>query len=203
MARQRGLCSSLTLRNLSLRSSAVASNWKSMATPGIDAQPGDAAPSHRLAWPLALPGNGPLQVLLPPESLHTIVVHVSALSPEQAISHTPAPAGVLNCDLAETMLQFSVLDRDGLGWMALGAAVVKYHTADQPLRCPVRFLQNRDGTTVAFRAHKFPSARSLSSAFSSSASARSFLRRAFSFSSWDSRLASSAFTPPYCCRQRW
>jgi len=67
--------------------------------------------------------------------------------------------------------------------MALGAAVLPHHPADEAFRSPVTILQNRDGPAAAFRAQKFPSARSLSIAFSSSASANSFFSRAFSFSS--------------------
>ena len=151
------------------------------------------------ACPLSLPGSRPLQAFLAPEPLHPLVVHAPALSPEQAVGHPPAPADVLSSDLAETMPQLSLLDRDDLGRMALSAAVLAYHPADLPLGCPVTLLQNRDGPPAALRAQKFPSARSLSIAFSSSASAKSFLSRAFSFSSWVSRLASSACIPPYCC----
>src|SRR5215468_7784452 len=53
------------------------------------------------------------------------------------------------------------------------------------------------------RTRQFPSRASLRIAVSSSASASSFLRRLFSSSSSLSRFASSAFMPPYCCRQRW
>jgi len=90
---------------------------------------------------------------------------------------------VLSGDLAETLAQLSLLDRDDLAPMALGAAVLPRDPADKAFRSPVTILQNRDGSAAAFRAQKFPSARSLSIAFSNSASARSFLSRAFSFSS--------------------
>jgi len=63
---------------------------------------------------LALPGDGPLQALLSPEPLHPFVVHAPALAPQQAVHHAPAPADVLSCDLAETMTQLSLLDRDDL-----------------------------------------------------------------------------------------
>ena len=118
------------------------------------------------------------------------------------MSHPPAPADVLSGDLAVTMPQLGLLKIDDLADMALAAAVLAHHAADPPLRCPVALLQDRDGPAPAFRAQKFPSANSLSMAFSSSASAKSFLRRAFSFSSWVNRLASSACIPPYCCFQR-
>jgi hypothetical protein len=106
-----------------------------------------------------------------------------ALPPQQAIGHSPAPADVIGGDFAVTMPQLSLLDRDDLGRMALGAAVLTHHSANHPLRCPVALLQDRDGPPATLRAQKFPSARSLSIAFSSSASASSFLSRAISFSS--------------------
>jgi hypothetical protein len=87
------------------------------------------------------------------------------------------------CDLAESMAQISLLDRDDHGRMALGTAVLTHDSAELPLGRPVTLLQDRDGPPAAFLAQKFPSARSLSIAFSSSASDRSFFSRAFSFSS--------------------
>jgi hypothetical protein len=68
--------------------------------------------------------------------------------------------------------------------------------ADPPLGCPVTRLEDRDGPPATLRAEKVPSASSLSIALSSSASARNVLGQACSFSSWLSRLASSAFIPP-------
>ncbi len=97
-----------------------------------------------------------MQALLPPERVHPFVVHAPALSPQQALSHPPAPADVLSCDLAKTMTQLSLLDLDDPCWMALGAAILTHHTADLPLRYPVTLLQNRDGPTPAFQAQKFP-----------------------------------------------
>jgi len=81
------------------------------------------------------------------------------------------------------MPELCLLNVDNLAGMALGAPVLSNNPADKAFRSPVTILQNRDGSAAAFRAQKFPSARSLSIAFSSSASARSFLSRAFSFSS--------------------
>ena len=111
------------------------------------------------------------------------MVHAPALSSEEAVGHPPTPANVLSCNLAETMTQFYLLGRDDLGRMALGSAMLTHHTADQPLRCPGTLLQDGDSPAPAFGAQKFPSARSLSIAFSNSASAKSFLSLAFSFSS--------------------
>jgi hypothetical protein len=86
--------------------------------------------------------------------------------------------------------------RDDLGAIALGAAVLPHHPPDEAFRSPVTLLQDRDSPAATLRAQKFLSARSLSIAFSISASARSFLSRAFSFSSWVRRLASQP-------RPRW
>jgi len=133
--------------------------------------------------PLALPGDGPLQTLLPPEPLHPLVVHGPALTPQQAIGHATAPSDVLSCDLAETVPELGLLQIDDLDAVTLGAAVLTHHPADKAFRSPVTLLQNRDGPAATLRAQKFPSARSLSMAFSSSASAKSFLSRACSFSS--------------------
>ena len=73
-------------------------------------------------------------------------------------------------------------------------------TETRPAVLPVTLLQNNHRPAPAFRTQKFPSARSFYIAFSSSASASasSFLSRAFSFSSWVRRLASSACMPSYC-----
>ena len=155
--------------------------------------------SHRAvsrSCPLLLAGGGPLEALLAPEPVHPLVVYRPAFSPQQAVGHAPAPADVLSCDLAETMPQLGLLKIDDLADMALAAAVLAHQSADPPLGCPVTLLQDCDGPPATLRAQKFPSARSLSIALSSSASARSLLSRAFSFSSWLSRLASSAFIPP-------
>jgi hypothetical protein len=40
---------------------------------------------------------------------------------------------VLSSDLAETMPQLSILNGDNLGWMALGAPVLTYQSAAEPL----------------------------------------------------------------------
>jgi hypothetical protein len=90
---------------------------------------------------------------------------------------------VVRGDLSETMPELGLLQIDDLGAIALGAAVLPHHPADEAFRSPVTLLQDYDSPAPAFRAQKFPVApqgaphgatRSLSIAFSSSASARSF-----------------------------
>jgi hypothetical protein len=90
------------------------------------------------------------------------------------------------------MPELGLLQIDDLATMALGAAVLPHHPADKAFRSPVTLPQNLDGSVsvaprgelcsvTTLRAQKFPSARSLSIAFSSSVSARSFhsFREAF------------------------
>ena len=54
------------------------------------------------------------------------MVRAPALPPQQAIGHLPAAADVLRCELPETMDQLALHDRDVLGRMALGAAVLAH-----------------------------------------------------------------------------
>jgi len=68
----------------------------------------------------------------------------------------PAPADVFSFYLAENIMQFSLLDRDALDRLALGAAMLIDPTADQPLRSPGMLLQYRDGPVTKFRAQMFP-----------------------------------------------
>ena len=71
------------------------------------------------------------------------------------------------------------------------------NAAGPPLRYPEPLPQHLHGTAATVRGQKFPSASSLSIALSSSASANSFFNLVFSDSSSRSRLAPSAFIPPY------
>ena len=81
------------------------------------------------------------------------------------------------------MAELCLLKVDNLACMALGAPVLPHHPAHKAFRSLVTLLQDHNGSAATLRAQKFPSARSLSIAFSSSASAKSFFSRAFSFSS--------------------
>ena len=71
--------------------------------------------------PLLLPWSWSLQPLLPPEAVHPLVVHQSALAPQQAVGHAPAPADVLSRDLPEVSPQLGLRDADDFAAMALGA----------------------------------------------------------------------------------
>jgi hypothetical protein len=146
--------------------------------------------------PLLLAGSRSLETVLALEPMHSLVVHQPAFPAQQVVGHPPAPVDVLGSDLAETMPELGLLDRDNLAGMPLCAAVLAHHPVEQLFICPVTLLQDRDSPPAARRASKFPSARSFSIAFSSSASARNFLSRAFPFFNCVSCLVSSAFTPP-------
>jgi len=58
--------------------------------------------------------------------------------------------------------------------MALGAALLAYHPAGKPVRNPEQCAQGLTSPAAMLRAQKFPSANSLSMAFPSLASARTF-----------------------------
>jgi hypothetical protein len=84
----------------------------------------------------------------------------------------------------------------GLGRVTLGAAVLPGHLAGEPLAHTHDIHEVVNSRPPARRAQKFPRAISFNAAFSTSASASSRLRVAFSRSKSFSRLASSAFSPP-------
>jgi hypothetical protein len=158
--------------------------------------------------PLAFPRRGPLQAFLTPESLNAFVVHRPALPPQKAVGHLPTPTDVLSGDLTGPM-ELCLLDVNNLAGMALGAAVLPSHSAYKAFRRPLTILQNRDSPAAGFEALNSPQTPTASPGLRlehrllHSASARISLNRAFSYSSWVRRLASSACIPPYCCRQRW
>jgi len=92
---------------------------------------GPATPHRavRRPCPLALPRSGPLQTLLPPDPLHPLVIHGPALPPQQAVGHPAVPTDVVRGDLAETLPELGLLDRDDLAAVALRAAVLAHHPA--------------------------------------------------------------------------
>ena len=61
--------------------------------------------------------------------MHPLVIDGPALPPEQAVSHTPAPADVLSGNLPETMAELGLLDVNNLAGMTLGAAVLPHDAA--------------------------------------------------------------------------
>src|SRR5690606_38161633 len=150
---------------------------------------------------LALP-VGDLQSLGPPEALDPLVVHDPARLAGGLRSTTPPPPGAVLGEGPEEPAQFGLLVGDHRWIEALGGSVLADHPARPALRDPEPPAQHLHSCASPVRGQKFPSASSLSIALSSSASARSFFRRAFSPSSSFRRLASLAFMPPYWATQR-
>ena len=97
-----------------------------------------------------------MQAFLPPEPLHPLVIDGPALPPQQAGCHAAAPADVLSGNLPETMPMLCLLQIDDLAAMALGAAVLPHHPANEAFRSPVTLLQDRDSPAATLRAQKFP-----------------------------------------------
>ena len=130
--------------------------------------------------PLLLSGSGPLKALLPPDPLHPFVIHAPALAPQQRYGPSAGPSGCARLAISRSRCRSLVSSSSGPCRHGVGCCGVAHNPAGEPLRCPVTLLQDNHRPAPAFRAQKFPSARSFSMAFSSSASARSFLSRAFS-----------------------
>jgi hypothetical protein len=72
--------------------------------PGLVGVLGLLTPNRAIGWrdPLLVTKRWPLQPYLPPEPVHTLVVHQPASPPKQAGSHAPSPADVVHGNLAET-----------------------------------------------------------------------------------------------------
>lgn len=69
-----------------------------------------------------------LQAQLPPEPLHSLWVHLTAISQQQPVGHPPSPTDVLGRDLAETPPELGLLNVDNLAALALGTAVQNHHS---------------------------------------------------------------------------
>jgi len=63
-------------------------------------------------------------------------------------------------NLTQAIPEFGLLKVNDFAAMALGAAVLAHHPADEAFRSPVTLLQGHNGPAATFRAQKFPSARS-------------------------------------------
>src|SRR5215210_1250631 len=132
----------------------------------------------------------------PPESLDTLLVHLPALPSEKCPHPAVAVAGVLAAEGYHPLHQsrvFAGLGRD----VALAGTRLLQNPASPTLGDLKPLLQMLHSSPSPGRAQKFPRFTSLRRSMSSSFSARSFLRRAFSFSSSLRRLASCELIPPY------
>ena len=142
------------------------------------------------------------QPLLTPEPLHPLAVHhAPALLAQGRPGPAVPPAGVATREgvqLRPERLVAAAARREA----ALPGAMPAGDPACPPFRQSEAVLQHADRLTPARRAGQFPRAISLSASISSSLPATIRFSRAFSRSSSRSRLASSAFIPPYWLRQR-
>src|SRR5581483_1259133 len=159
---------------------------------------------ERWSQPPALAAKlGPSQALVPPQALDALAVDVPALSTNDRVGGLPAPPRMALGDLAEAGAELGF----GIGTRTRGTTLGRPVLAEEPtgtaLGHPEAFDEHHHRPPATLRGHHFPDANSFNIALSSSASASSFLRRAFSFSSSLRRLASSAFMPPYWLRQRF
>ena len=125
---------------------------------------------------LLLSGSGPMETLLPPEAMHPLLVHPPALAPQHTILHQPPPADVVGCDFIKPTPKLGLLDIENFDVMPLGTATLVHHLAGKSLRNPEHGSQGFSSPAAPFRAQKFTFVRSVSIAFSSTASAKNFLR---------------------------
>src|SRR5262249_7172756 len=164
-------------------------------------------PSHAAVGAAAQPPlfplfPGHLQALPPPQPVHPLAVDPPAFPPQQGPDPPVAVARVPLDQLQHPRHQpvFFLL---GSGDLPLRGAGLPQHPAGAALGHPEHLLEVAHGLPALGRAHHFFWATSWSSCLSSSSSATRRLRRPFSASRSLSRLASSAFMPPYWLRQRW
>src|SRR5213078_2929244 len=124
-----------------------------------------------------------------------------ALQHQLVVRAPVPPARPLLADLAQPRAQHRVID-GARRLVALRGAMLPHDPARPALADIQTVAQHRNRLTPAGWAHQFPLATSFSACFSSAWSATIAFKRAFSRSSSLSRLASSAFIPPYWLRQR-
>ncbi len=131
-----------------------------------------------------------------PQAINALGIHLPAGRLQHPADTAIPETGMLAYQFQNLLQQSGfIISRSRL--VALTGTGLIQHPAGFAFGNVERLLQMLDGLAFARRAYQFPSAISLSIALSSSASASSFLSRVFSCSSSFSRLASSAFIPPY------
>src|SRR5690606_17461232 len=136
-----------------------------------------------------------------PQAIHPRVARLPAFGPKQPADPAIAEPRTLLRQLQHPLGQ-SRLVVARLRLVALRAAWLIDHLARSALRDLKGLLQILHGCPPSRRAYQFPSETCFSIWMSNAWSATICFRRLFSSSSSLSRLASSAFIPPYCFRQR-
>src|SRR5262245_61465329 len=142
------------------------------------------------------------QPLPAPQPIHALAIHRPALTPQQRPDPPIAITRMLTHQRQHPFHQPTLRILDA-GPITLRLSRLTQHPARPSLAHPEAPPHANDRLLPACRTRQFPSRASLSMALSNPASASSFFRRLFSSSSSLSRLASSAFMPPYWFRQRW
>ncbi len=149
--------------------------------------------TQRTYFPL-FPGD--FEPFSTPQTINAFGIHLPAGCLQHSADSSLPETGMLAHQFQNLLQQSGFIVR-GSRLVALTGTRLLQHPAGFAFGNIERLLQMLDGLAFTRRAYQFPSAISLSIALSSSASASSFLSRVFSCSRFFSRLASSAFIPPY------
>ena len=138
---------------------------------------------------------GYFESFLWPQPMHPLLVEKPTFPPQQRPHPTVAVAGILLRELYHPLGQPAIPLRLG-AHVALARSGLADHPARPTLGDPLLLPNVLDSGPPPGRAQKFPRLTSFRMSMSSSFSARSFLRRAFSDSSSLRRLASLVLIAP-------
>src|SRR5207253_6253360 len=111
----------------------------------------------------------PFQALVTPEALHPLAVHAPSLPTHDPRGHLVTPTRMRLRDRTQLRAQLTVLDRARHTRLALRRPMLTRHPTREPFGNPETFLQAAHRPPASLRGQKFPSANSLSIAFSGSA----------------------------------
>src|SRR5688572_2698456 len=136
------------------------------------------------------------ETLAPPLAVDALAVHFPTFRTQHG-PHAPITVSRMGSHEFVHLLYQHRLVVAHLRCIALRRARLPNSPTHAPLRGVELFAQTRRHLATPRRAYRSPLAIPLSMALSSDKSATSFLSRAFSISNSLSRLASSAFMPPY------
>ena len=132
-----------------------------------------------------------------PKTIHSLHVHHEFFATKQTTDTPITKSRMLTNQLQHSLHQRRLIVANN-GFTTMNRTMLTNRSARVTFGNVELLLHMFDGLAFPGDRQKFPSAISFSIALSSSASARSFLSRAFSTSSSFRRFASSAFIPPYC-----
>ena len=142
------------------------------------------------------------QAFFPPKSIDAFGVYMPTFLTQLGRYHAITVPRILPRQLVQPGYQPLLVRRNFLGPIPLGTPSHSQGFACPTLRNGRLFIRLLDRLAPPRRAQQFPSKASFKMSLSSVRSATSFFKRLFSCSSFFKRFASSAFIPPYWCRQR-